>query len=70
MSPQVEKRRIVIYGIVGVDGRWHNVEVVSFTGDETSAKRSALALTAAERLDPATCGGKPVPEEQVVILGP
>ena len=53
-----------IYGIIGPDGRWHNISVVKSAGKDMDAYM--LKLLSEERYTPAMCGSVAIPEERVI----
>lgn len=53
-----------IYGIVGPDGRWHNLTVVKSAGKDSDDHM--LKMLGQLRFAPATCGTIPIPEERVI----
>jgi len=68
--PGNPRDRLVIYGIIGTNGRWHDMTVVSSTGDERAAKRFAQGIQDSQRYTPATCGNRRVAEERVLVANP
>jgi len=64
LPSSVAKKRVVIYGIIGTDGLWHDVQVVKSGGKEADAYWTKVLLK--ERFSPSTCGNEPVVQEVVV----
>ena len=60
----VRKKRVVVYGIMGTDGLWHDVQVVQSGGREADTFWTKVVLK--ERFSPATCGNEPVVQEAVI----
>jgi hypothetical protein len=57
------ERPMVIYGVVGTDGRWHNLTVVKSAGKEMD--EYWMNVMREERFSPARCGEVPVLQELV-----
>jgi hypothetical protein len=57
---------VVIYGIIGTDGRWHNLAVVRSAGKEVDSYWMNQKLQ--EQYSPANCGGVPTEQESVKEL--
>lgn len=57
------ERPVAIYGIVGIDGNWHDLEIVKSAGKETDS--FWMGILSQERYSPATCGANPVAQEFV-----
>jgi hypothetical protein len=61
-----EQHVVVLYGIIGTDGRWHNLAVVKSAGKEIDSYWMNQKLQ--ERYSPAKCGGVSVEQESVKEL--
>ena len=57
------KRHVVIYGVMGADGKWHNVVVVKSGGREADSFWTNVLLR--EQFSPAMCGSEAVVQEVV-----
>jgi hypothetical protein len=57
------KKHVVVYGMIGTDGLWHNLTVVKSAGTEADAFWTSVLLH--ERYSPAMCGSGPVVQESV-----
>lgn len=57
------KRHVVIYGVMGADGKWHNVVVVKSGGREADSFWTSVLLR--EQFSPAMCGSEAVVQEVV-----
>jgi hypothetical protein len=57
------ERPVAIYGIIGIDGHLHDLEIVKSAGKETNS--FWMGILAQERYSPATCGTNPVAQEFV-----
>lgn len=62
--PGALDRPVAIYGVVGVDGKWHNLAVVKSGGRE--ADEYWMTVAHHERFSPARCGEVPVLQEFVM----
>jgi hypothetical protein len=58
-----QQHAVAIYGIIGTDGRWHNLAPVKSAGKEIDSYWMNQQLQ--ERYSPAKCGGVPVEQESV-----
>ena len=58
------EQHVVIYGIIGGDGRWHNLAVVKSAGKEMDEYWLNMVLQ--QRYSPAKCGEVPIEEESVM----
>ena len=56
--------RVVIYGIIGTDGEWHNVEPVKSAGAMVDS--FWMGLMRKQRFTPAQCGETPVESETMI----
>jgi hypothetical protein len=63
----LRKKDVAIYGVIGPDGRWHNLKVLKSGGPEVDTYW--LNVLARQLYFPANCGGKPVETEIVRELG-
>lgn len=63
---QLLKNRVSAYGIIGIDGRIHNAQIVKSGG--RTADSLLLDNFARARYSPATCDGKPV-ETEIFVEG-
>jgi hypothetical protein len=61
------KRHVVIYGIMGPDGQWHNVTVVKSGGKEVDSYWTNVMIS--QGFTPAMCGTEPVMQEVVEEFG-
>ena len=59
-----------IYGIVGVDGRWHNLTVVRSSGEPDLEKEYMHHSITRELFYPANCGKEKVVEERIIEVLP
>jgi len=57
---------VAVYGIIGTDGRWHDLAVVKSAGQQLDSYWMTQKLQ--ERYSPANCGGVPVEQESVQEL--
>jgi hypothetical protein len=58
------KHPVDIYGIIGTDGKWHNLTVVKSAGKEADSYWMNEMLQ--ERFSPARCGEVPIEQESVI----
>jgi len=61
------RRPVVIYGIMGPDGQWHNVTVVKSGGKEVDSFWTSVMVS--QGFTPAMCGTEPVMREVVQEFG-
>jgi hypothetical protein len=60
-------RPVILYGIMGADGQWHNVTVVKSGGKEVDSYWTSFIVR--EHFIPAMCGNEPVMQESVQQFG-
>jgi hypothetical protein len=56
--------RVVVYGIIGTDGRWHNIEAVKSEG--TMVDSFWISQMHKQRFAPALCGENPTEYEMMI----
>ena len=61
--------RTFIYGVIGADGRWYNIDVVDSSHNSWPPASPFQQYLSASKTEPATCEGRPVPSEVIVHFG-
>jgi hypothetical protein len=61
---------VAIYGIIGGDGKWHDLAVVRAAGNVTDSSTFWMNQLLQERFIPAKCGDNPVQQEAVIEFLP
>jgi hypothetical protein len=64
------KRGFAVYGIIGIEGKWHNLTVVRSSGESDVEDRYLHHSIGRQFYYPATCGKEKVVEEQVIEFLP
>ncbi len=67
---EMPRGQATIYGIIGTDGHWEGLQVIRPQGAKSKTLVWILLYMQHQRFRPATCGDRPVPEEEIIVMHP